>query len=178
MTVTNGEAGSYPGAEATSDGLLRLAAEYQKAAQSLVAQKRKAEPISLAPCRFMTLHAIELYLNAFLLMKGDDHKAIRKLGHDLPKRAEQAQSAGLPLRKGTLSHLKDGSNREYLVTRYSPELPATLPQINRLMATLDDVAKKVRASITPQAVKDGGSSAVKVTAMKMKKQGQLQGADQ
>jgi hypothetical protein len=127
-----------------------LAAEYQIAAKFLADQGRKGEPISLAPCRFVTLHAIELYLNAFLLMKGIEHKTIRALGHDLSARAERAEEAGLVFRRGTLSHLKDKSNREYLASRYSPEFPATLPQINRLTATLNDVARKVRAFTAPQ----------------------------
>ena len=36
------------------------------------------------------------------------------------------------------------STREYLVTRYGPELTSTLAQLNRLAATLDEVAVKVR----------------------------------
>jgi len=34
-------------------------------------------------------------------------------------------------------------NREYLVTRYGPEMAATISQINRLTATLEEVANKV-----------------------------------
>ena len=38
-------------------------------------------------------------------------------------------------------------NREYLVTRYGPEMTATVSQVNRLTATLDEVAKKVTAAV-------------------------------
>ena len=120
--------------------------------ERLQMQRRKREPISLAPCRFVALHAVELYLNAFFSMKGADHKAVRALQHNAAKRAELATKAGLVLRKGTLSHPMDASSREYLVTRYSPELPATLPQLNRLMASLNDVATKVRAAAAKTAL--------------------------
>ena len=39
-------------------------------------------------------------------------------------------------------------NREYLVTRYGPEMTATTSQINRLTATLDEVANKVSAMMS------------------------------
>jgi hypothetical protein len=38
-------------------------------------------------------------------------------------------------------------NREYLVTRYGAEMTSTVSQINRLTATLDEVANKVTAMI-------------------------------
>lgn len=66
--------------------------------------------------------------------------------HDLSKRLERAQDGGLQLRKRTASHLSAMvGSREYLVTRYGPEITATGSQINRLTATLDEVAKKVAA---------------------------------
>ncbi|TPJ34264.1 hypothetical protein [Mesorhizobium sp. B2-6-5] len=136
----------YSGEGVAPADVMRLAAEYHEAAELLHKQRRKGEPISLAPCRFVALHAIELYLNAFLLMKGVDHKALRALQHNLADRAQRAQETSLVLRQGTLSHLMDRSSREYLITRYSPELPATLPQLTRLMATLKDLATKVSAT--------------------------------
>lgn len=39
------------------------------------------------------------------------------------------------------------SSREYLITRYGPELASTLSQINRLSATLEEVATKVRLAV-------------------------------
>jgi len=70
--------------------------------------------------------------------------------HSLPKRA--AHLSDLRLRKRTAAHLSDiEKNREYLVTRYAPEkMKATVSQINRLSATLDEVAKKVTAVIKAQ----------------------------
>ena len=40
------------------------------------------------------------------------------------------------------------STREYLVTRYGPELTSTLAQLNRLAATLDEVASKVHFAMS------------------------------
>lgn len=68
--------------------------------------------------------------------------------HDLSERTERAQEAGLRLRAKTAKHLQSLSqDREYLVTRYGPELAATASQVNRLTATLEEVAAKVTALI-------------------------------
>jgi hypothetical protein len=40
-------------------------------------------------------------------------------------------------------------DREYLVSRYGPEDFATLSEINRLVATLDEVASKVAEVVCP-----------------------------
>lgn len=72
--------------------------------------------------------------------------------HNLAARTELAIAYGLRLRKLTAAHLSamDG-NREYLVTRYGPEMAATVSQINRLTATLEEVASKVTAAIGASA---------------------------
>ena len=70
--------------------------------------------------------------------------------HDLAARAEPAIACGLRLRKRTAAHLVAlVGNREYVVTRYGPEMTATVSQINRLNATLEEVASKVTAIIDP-----------------------------
>ncbi|MGX5830619.1 hypothetical protein [Mesorhizobium sp. 43Arga] len=135
---------SYPGEEATAEQILRLASEFRNAAVSLQALHRKRNPLSLVPCRFAALHAIELYLNARLLLSGSDPKAVRGLQHDFAARTEKALISGLVLRKRTTHHLSQlTGNREYLVARYGPEMTTTLSQINRLMATLHEIATKV-----------------------------------
>jgi hypothetical protein len=64
--------------------------------------------------------------------------------HDLAARAELAIACGLRLKKRTTAHLNAMTgNREYLVTRYGPEMTTTISQINRLTATLEEVANKV-----------------------------------
>jgi hypothetical protein len=77
---------AYPGQSATAEDLLTLAGEYRLAAATLHGNRRKGKPLSLAPCRLVAIHAIELYLNAFLLAKGLDPKEIRGLQHDLKAR--------------------------------------------------------------------------------------------
>jgi len=107
---------------------------------------RRGDPLSRAPGRLSAIHAIELYLNALLLFRGQETSRIRGLQHDLAARTEMAIANGLQLRKRTAEHLSAmAGNREYLVTRYGPEMTATISQINRLTATLDEVANKVSA---------------------------------
>lgn len=140
----------YPGAVAEPADLVRLADEYRAAALVIAPLGRRGEPISHAPYRLTAIHAIELYLNGLLLHAGHEPSSIRGLQHDLASRAELAFSSGLTLRKRTGAHLKAmTSAREYLVTRYGPELTPTLSQLNRLAATLEEVAAKVRSIVQP-----------------------------
>src|SRR5262249_37165986 len=136
----------YPGGTATAKQILCLAEEYRKAAHSLVKQGRRRDPMSWAPCRLSAIHAIELFLNAFLLHMGQEASRVRGMQHDLVARTEVAINKGLQLRRRTTAHLAAiAANREYLVTRYGPEMTASGSQINRLTATLDEVAGKVSA---------------------------------
>ncbi len=133
----------YPGESASVREILELAEHYRNAALTLEQQFPRGKPLSHTPRRFLALHAIELYLNAFLLAKGTDHKSIR--GHDIGERSQRAIDAGIILRKRTAQHLATlSSNREYLVTRYGPEMTATLSQVNRVMATLEELSQKVQ----------------------------------
>ncbi|MGI0524085.1 hypothetical protein [Rhizobium giardinii] len=135
----------YPGESASVREVLELAGHYRYAAIILGERSPRGKLHSHIPRRFLALHAIELYLNAFLLAKGIDHKTIRGLQHDIGERSQRAVDAGLILKKRTAQHLATlSSNREYLVTRYGPELTATLSQVNRVMATLEELSQKVR----------------------------------
>jgi hypothetical protein len=138
----------YPGDLATADLVKRLADEYRQAAERVAELGRPGEPLSRAPYRLLAIQAIELYLNAVLLHAGHSSSTIRGMQHSLAKRTDLAVAEGLKLRERTLHHLKamDGS-REYLVTRYGPEMTATASQINRLAATLEEVAKKASAKL-------------------------------
>ena len=51
--------------------------------------------------------------------------------HNVAARAQVAVTGGLRLRKRTVAHLHamTGKNREYLVTRYGPEMTTTTSQI-------------------------------------------------
>lgn len=138
------DAKPYPGAQASPRELLQLAAEYHAAAELLATRGRRNEPISRAPYRLAAIHAVELYLNAFLLHSGLDHAQVRGLQHDLAARTDLSLERGLHLRKRTAAHLRAMTEaREYLASRYSPELWSTLSQLNRLSATMAEVADKV-----------------------------------
>ena len=136
---------AYPGSLAKADEILELAGEFRQAAYAMIPLGRRGNPLSRL-CRFSAIHSIELHLNALLLHAGHEPARIRRMQHDLAERIELAMESGLKLRKRTASHiLTIVGNREYLVTRYGPEIPASVSQLNRLTATLDEVANKVAA---------------------------------
>ncbi|MER9527154.1 hypothetical protein NKI96_26850 [Mesorhizobium sp. M0292] len=139
----------YPGELASAQQVHTLAEEYRRAACHLLQLGRPGKPLSRAPFRMAAIHAIELYLTALLLHFGLNPNQIRRMQHDLSARTEHALESGLRLRAKTAKHLQSLSqNREYLVTRYGPELAATASQLNRLTATLEEVATKVTVLIT------------------------------
>ncbi|WP_245485683.1 MULTISPECIES: hypothetical protein [unclassified Mesorhizobium] len=147
MAMTEGK---YPGELASPQQIHDLAEEYRKAATLLLQLGRSGKPLTRAPFRLSAIHAIELYLTALLLHRGHDANQIRKMQHDLAARAKHTAEAGLRLRTKTANHLQSLSqNREYLITRYGPELAATGSQVNRLTATLEEVAAKVTLLIAP-----------------------------
>ena len=139
---------SYPGDAVSAAQLLDLAQEYRKAAILLKPYGTPGKAASRAPWRLLAVHAIELYLNAFLLHVGGEPGRIRGLQHDLSARAQQAVAKGLTLRKLTARHLASMTGgREYVVVRYSPDLLSSMSQINRLDATLDELAEKITAKM-------------------------------
>lgn len=140
----------YPGESATPRQIAALADEYRQAADALLKTGRRGVPLSRAPYRFVAIHAIELYLNALLLAGGCPSADLRRMHDDLTSRSAMAVDR-LCLRKRTLAHLATLSEtREYLTTRYAPE--ATIAsELNRLDATLAEVAEKVGAFIERSA---------------------------
>lgn len=151
----------YPGGTASIEQVLDLAREYHRAAQVLLDNRRKGHPLSLAPFRLAAIHALELYLNALLRHEGHAPPEIRGLQHDLALRSELVQQSGLTLRKRTAAHLEAlAKTREYLVTRYDPELVKAASHINRLMATLEEVSQKTTARIGKAAPVKGGGKKV------------------
>lgn len=93
--------------------------------------------------RLIAIHAVELYLNAFLLASGHSSASLRSLHHNLAARAKLAISLGLSLRKRTSTHLENLSDtREYLTSRYDPAA-ATVSELNRVAASLTEIADKV-----------------------------------
>lgn len=135
----------YPGENASAGQLLTLAGEYRLSAEALLTLGRNGAPLSWAPYRLVAIHAIELYLNAYLIAAGHSQAAVRRLQHDTASRAQLAAVAKLRLRKRTAAHLQMlSTNREYLVARYDPA-PVSVSQLNRLHATLTELAIKVVA---------------------------------
>ncbi|WP_291156921.1 hypothetical protein [Ensifer sp. SSB1] len=122
--------------------LLDLATQYKDAAIKLGEGTCMSSQI---PRRLLALHAIELYLDALLIAKGADHATVRGFRHDVEERARMALNAGLVLRKRTLAHLAAlSASDEYGVIRYFSDPIPGLSQVNRVMATLDELSRKVR----------------------------------
>ncbi len=133
---------AYPGEDATSAQVFALAREYDAAARELFASGRRKAGNS-APARLCALHAIELYLSAYLLHAGRDATEVRGLQHQLAKRGEMAADAGLLLRRRTREHLRQlDERREYLAERYCPQPNQSPSPVNRLISTLDELASK------------------------------------
>ena len=152
-------AATYPGSAASSAGIFCLAEEYRRAAKLLRPKGGAGGKLSQAPYRLAAIHAIELYLNAFLLDAGSSAGTIRGYQHDFAARANHAAAAGLVLRKRTLGHLISlADRREYLVTRYDPDPASRLSEINRLQATLEEVRSKVALRLSVSAGKGQGQS--------------------
>ena len=144
----------YPGELATTYQVLTLAHEYRNAAIHLVALGRPREPLSRAPFRLAAIHAIELYLNAFLLQRGHPASEIRGLQHNLAERLKLAATYGLHLKVKTAQHINDlAENREYLVTRYGPEMTNSASKLNRLTATMEEVSSKISKSMTAEVAR-------------------------
>ncbi|MDF8356521.1 hypothetical protein [Ensifer adhaerens] len=138
---------AYPGQEPSVCDTLALAAQYRDAAVKLGAISPK---LAHLPVHLLALHSVELYLDALLLAKGLDHKTIRGFQHDLGEQSRVAIDAGLVLRKRTAAHLATlSSTREYDAVRYGPRQAFKLSQVNRVMATLDEVSQKVRRVLRP-----------------------------
>jgi hypothetical protein len=138
----------YPGSDMQAVDVLALAEVYYHNSQTLLPSSTK--PKSSPPFRLLIIHAIELYLNAFLLTCGKRAEEIRGLQHDLAKRESLAQQSGLQLKKKTAAHLRTlSANREYLVSRYGSCGGNNVSQPNRLQATLEEVRKKVTLKVKP-----------------------------
>jgi HEPN domain-containing protein len=149
--------GRYPGELAKPQDLVRLADEYRNAARAVASLGRPREPMSRAPYRLSAIHAVELYLNALLIHAGHEPASVRNLQHDLAARTDLALGCGLTLRLRTVAHLRSlTGNREYVVSRYQPGGADSLSQLNRLAATLEEVAAKVTVVVTSRPRPPGG----------------------
>lgn len=144
MASAPGEKQPEPATPPTAQELASLARSFSEATDKLLGLCKKRQPLTHAPYRFAAIHAIELYLTAYLQLNNHEPKTIRKLQHNLEHRTDRATEAGLKLRKRTIAHLRElTSTREYVETRYQPTAMKNLTQPNRLIATLKDVEDKV-----------------------------------
>ncbi|MDC9825044.1 hypothetical protein PRN20_15035 [Devosia sp. ZB163] len=149
--ATNAQKMSYPGSNATVGQFIGLADEYCVAAYVLLSQADRASSSSSAPARLCAIHAVEMYLNAFLVFHDVSPSEVRGMQHDLAQRVAMVTQKGLILRTKTQAHLlRIHDLREYLIVRYGPEQMGGLPELNRLYATLREVSVKVRTAILDQ----------------------------
>lgn len=129
--------------------LVELAQSYVAASEAYLALNKKTSSLAQAPYRFNAIHAIELYLTAYLQLNKHEPQEIRDLQHDLKERTQRATKAGLILRKRTIRHLgKLTSSREYVETRYHPAALKKLSQPTQLLATLTEVREKVEKAMS------------------------------
>jgi hypothetical protein len=142
VDVCSDSASPYPGSEASVRELLCLADAYRTAAMELFDRAKGAGALAQAPARFCAIHAVELYLNAFLRHRGATPGEVRAKLHALD---DGSFAAALDLKDRTRRHLSwMTANREYLISRYAPELLKTQSEVNRVAATMNEIAKKAR----------------------------------
>jgi hypothetical protein len=138
----------YPGSHASAREILNLAEAYRAAALTLFSTGCRGRSPAAAPARLCAVHAIELYLNAYLRKSGVPAEQIRSGRHDLGERVPQVAALGLTFRTKTARHLvRMTAAREYLIVRYGPEQACTVSETTRLTATLEEVAGKIRAKL-------------------------------
>jgi len=132
----------------TPKELVELAQSFVAASETYLTLHKKTKSVAQAPYRFNAIHAIELYLTAYLQLNKHEPGEIRDLQHNLKERTARATKAGLVLRKRTISHLgKMTSTREYVETRYHPAALKKLSQPTQLLATLKEVREKVEKAV-------------------------------
>lgn len=148
MTNTSNTNEVYPGNDATAKEILSLAREYRLTASALDKLRKQNQRLSSAPYRFAAVHAIELYLNAYLMHHGLTPAEIRGTAHDLEFRAASAREHGLILRCKTIALItRINQNREYLIVRYGYKQMAAVVSVTELQSVLNEVSKKVTANI-------------------------------
>ena len=102
--------------------------------------------------RLCAIHAIELYLNAFLRHEGVAPEQIRARMHNL---SDPQLVTAIKLKKKTAEHLEALTNRrEYLISRYGPEQVSQHTELHRLQATLKEMMMKVGKHLRSDKVRD------------------------
>ncbi|MCA0890011.1 hypothetical protein [Qipengyuania flava] len=152
----------YPGETATATEVVALADEYRFAAQLLVQNGRPKQPRSRAPFRMVAIHAVELYLNAFLLQSGHSAGQVRGLQHNLAARADLAVDRGLVLRKRTSDRgIAVMDSRERNLSNQKTFL-VTITRLRDHLTLVVDSSDKLGAAVARN--KGEKASALEVTA--------------
>jgi hypothetical protein len=120
--------------------MLDLAKSYADAAEHLFAEHRASKMSLQKPARLCALHAIELYLHAFLTFRGATDKQMKDRHHAL---WHEEFSDRLGLDAKTQQHLKDlTTEKAYLAVRYGCEPPHTMCAETRMKRTLELIREK------------------------------------
>jgi hypothetical protein len=123
--------------EASPHEMLTLADAYAASADQLLEQYGAGKRDLRLPAHLCAMHAVELYLHAFLRFRGATSKDIKSRQHNF-EHEEFCERLGLDQK--TREHLKRLSDRnEYLLVRYRPERVGDLSQANRMQRTLKAV---------------------------------------
>ena len=82
----------YPGEDATVSEIMALAEDYRLAAVALASHAPRGASAN-APARLCAIHAVELYLNAYLFHAGSGAGMVRGMQHNLADRCKAAGEA-------------------------------------------------------------------------------------
>jgi hypothetical protein len=143
----------YPGDSATAQQLLELADQYFNAALTTRAKQVKPrQRLTWAPTRLLYVHAIELYLNAWLRKKNVANATLRGMKHSLSERYNEAARLGLTLPDSAQRNLVQVEHENaYVVVRYGPERLRELSNPMQLEGSLIAVRKAVLSAFTVPA---------------------------
>ena len=132
-------------AGATPFGIFLLADDFLMAATTSNASQRIRTG---GPARLLCVHAIELFLKAYLRQRGQDIDTLRAYGHRLSDMAEAAESCGLTLSISTRTKLDLLTNRnDYVRVRYMVvDTPADIKP-NAVLALTENVREAVRFAL-------------------------------
>lgn len=140
--------GSVHRHESDAEEIVGLARIYAACASDLAAAVVGGGVARQAPARFCAVHAVELYLNAYLRHCGMPGAELRRMCHDQSARLMHAMARGLRLPNGTALHIiRMSEDRDYLRLRYELSAAATLAPMTRIAATLRDVGAAVDAAL-------------------------------
>jgi len=73
------DADDYPGNRCSPEEIRHLAKQYKRAAELAQRLAKAGAPVSRAPFHLTAIHAIELYLSAFLRLNGHPPEELRGL---------------------------------------------------------------------------------------------------